>query len=40
MRMLRRMCGHSRSHRIRSKIIHDKVGVISMVDKIEEVRLR
>ncbi|KAG5596494.1 hypothetical protein H5410_037726 [Solanum commersonii] len=33
MRMLRWMCGHTRSDRIRSEVIREKVGVASVVDK-------
>ncbi|XP_060182471.1 uncharacterized protein LOC132612165 [Lycium barbarum] len=40
MRMLRWMCGHTRSDRIRNEDIRDKVGVASMEDKMREARLR
>ncbi|KAG5569172.1 hypothetical protein H5410_058938 [Solanum commersonii] len=40
MRMLRWMCGHTRSDRIRNEVIREKVGVASVVDKLREVRLR
>ncbi|XP_059285302.1 uncharacterized protein LOC132038635 [Lycium ferocissimum] len=40
MRMLRWMCGHTRSNRIRNEDIRDKVGVASVEDKMREVRLR
>ncbi|KAG5593483.1 hypothetical protein H5410_043997 [Solanum commersonii] len=33
MRMLRWMCGHTRSDRIRNEVIREKVGVASVVDK-------
>ncbi|KAL3327411.1 hypothetical protein AABB24_035204, partial [Solanum stoloniferum] len=40
MRMLRWMCGHTRSDKIRNEVIREKVGVASMVDKLREARLR
>ncbi|XP_060189176.1 uncharacterized protein LOC132618126 isoform X2 [Lycium barbarum] len=40
MRMLRWMCGHTRSDRIRNEDIRDKVGVASVEDKMREARLR
>ncbi|KAG5610037.1 hypothetical protein H5410_021318 [Solanum commersonii] len=40
MRILRWMCGHTRSDKIRNEDIRDKVGVASMVDKMREERLR
>ncbi|KAH0755077.1 hypothetical protein KY290_025347 [Solanum tuberosum] len=40
MRMLRWMCGHTRSDRIRNEVIREKVGVASVVDKLREARLR
>ncbi|WMV40109.1 hypothetical protein MTR67_033494 [Solanum verrucosum] len=40
MRMLRWMCGHTRSDKIRNEVIREKVGVASVVDKLREVRLR
>ncbi|XP_055808172.1 uncharacterized protein LOC129876703 [Solanum dulcamara] len=40
MRMLRWMCGHTRSDRIRNEAIRDKVGVASVEDKMREIRLR
>ncbi|WMV29493.1 hypothetical protein MTR67_022878 [Solanum verrucosum] len=40
MRMLRWMCGHTRSDGIRYEDIWNKVGVASVVDKMREVRLR
>ncbi|XP_060175999.1 uncharacterized protein LOC132606488 isoform X2 [Lycium barbarum] len=40
MRMLRWMCGHTRSDRIRNEAIRDKVGVASVEDKMREMRLR
>ncbi|KAG5570522.1 hypothetical protein H5410_060288 [Solanum commersonii] len=40
MRMLRWMCGHTRSDKIRNEVIREKVGVASLVDKLREARLR
>ncbi|XP_060191726.1 uncharacterized protein LOC132621465 [Lycium barbarum] len=40
MRMLRWMCGNTRSDRIRNEVIRDKVGVASVEDKMREARLR
>ncbi|KAG5619034.1 hypothetical protein H5410_018858 [Solanum commersonii] len=40
MRMLRWMCGHTRSDKIRNEIIREKVGVASVVDKLRKARLR
>ncbi|KAG5586165.1 hypothetical protein H5410_046599, partial [Solanum commersonii] len=40
MRMLRWMCGHTRSDKIRNEVIWEKVGVASVVDKLREARLR
>ncbi|XP_070040768.1 uncharacterized protein LOC142168883 [Nicotiana tabacum] len=40
MRMLRWMCVHTRRDKIRNKDIRDKVGVVSVVDKMREVRLK
>ncbi|KAF3651248.1 Phosphoribosylaminoimidazole carboxylase, chloroplastic [Capsicum annuum] len=40
MRMLRWMCGFTRADRVRNEIIREKVGVVSVEDKIREVRLR
>ncbi|XP_060182503.1 uncharacterized protein LOC132612201, partial [Lycium barbarum] len=40
MRMLRWMCGHTRSDRIRNEVIRDKVGIASVEDKMREARLR
>lgn len=40
MRMLRWMCEHTRSDRIRNKDIRDEVGVASVVDKMSWARLK
>ncbi|KAG5575699.1 hypothetical protein H5410_055833, partial [Solanum commersonii] len=40
MRMLRWMCGHTRSDKIRNEVIREKVGGASVVDKLREARLR
>ncbi|XP_070025164.1 uncharacterized protein [Nicotiana sylvestris] len=40
MRMLKWMCGHTRKDRIRNEVIRDKVGVSSVEDKLQELRLR
>ncbi|XP_055821948.1 uncharacterized protein LOC129890416 [Solanum dulcamara] len=40
MRMLRWMCGHTRSDKIRNEAIREKVGVASVEDKMWETRLR
>ncbi|WMV16256.1 hypothetical protein MTR67_009641 [Solanum verrucosum] len=40
MRMLRWMCGNTRSDKIRNEVIREKVGVASVVDKLREARLR
>ncbi|KAG5616252.1 hypothetical protein H5410_016076 [Solanum commersonii] len=40
MRMLRWMCGHTRSDKIRNEVIREKVGVDYVVDKLREARLR
>ncbi|KAG5589625.1 hypothetical protein H5410_040139 [Solanum commersonii] len=40
MRMLRWMCRHTKSEKIRNEYIRDKVGVASVVDKMREGRLR
>ncbi|KAG5575703.1 hypothetical protein H5410_055837 [Solanum commersonii] len=40
MRMLRWMCGHTRSDKIKNEVIWEKVGVASVVDKLREARLR
>lgn len=40
MRMLRWMCGHTRSDKIRNENIWNKVGVASVVDKMRKVRPR
>ncbi|KAF3681174.1 putative cytosolic sulfotransferase 5-like isoform 1 [Capsicum annuum] len=40
MRMLRWMCGFTRTERVTNEIIREKVGVVSVEDKMREVRLR
>ncbi|KAF3634913.1 putative pre-mRNA-processing factor 6-like [Capsicum annuum] len=40
MRMLQWMCGLTRKDKVRNKIIREKVRVISVEDKLREVRLR
>ncbi|KAH0760290.1 hypothetical protein KY290_023783 [Solanum tuberosum] len=40
MRMLRWMCGNTRSDKIRNEVIREKVGVASVVDKLRKARLR
>lgn len=40
MRMLRWMCGRIKSDEIRNEDIRAKVGMASMVDKMEEMMLR
>nr|XP_009791670.1 PREDICTED: uncharacterized protein LOC104238877 [Nicotiana sylvestris]XP_016454062.1 PREDICTED: uncharacterized protein LOC107778337 [Nicotiana tabacum] len=40
MGILRWMCGHTRLDRIRNEVIRDKMDVISVEDKMREVRLR
>ncbi|PHT79870.1 hypothetical protein T459_17922 [Capsicum annuum] len=40
MRMLRWLCGFTRADRIRNEIIREKVRVVSVEDKMWEVRLR
>ncbi|XP_047257721.1 uncharacterized protein LOC124889778, partial [Capsicum annuum] len=40
MRMLRWMCGFTRTDRVRNEIIREKLGVASVEDKLREVRLR
>ncbi|KAK4379241.1 hypothetical protein RND71_001103 [Anisodus tanguticus] len=40
MRMLRWMCGHTRSDMIRNEDIQDKVGVTSIEEKMWEATLR
>ncbi|PHU23535.1 hypothetical protein BC332_08642 [Capsicum chinense] len=40
MRMLRWMCGFTRADGVRNEIIREKVGVVSVEDKMREVRLR
>lgn len=38
--MLRWMCGYIKRDRIRNKVIRDKVGMTSVVDKMRETKLR
>ncbi|KAG5588085.1 hypothetical protein H5410_048519 [Solanum commersonii] len=40
MGMLRWMCGHTKSDKIRNEVIPEKVGVASVVDMLREARLR
>ena len=40
MRMIRWICGHTRSDRIRNGVIRGKMGVTSIANKIRETRLR
>ena len=40
MRMLRWMSSHTRIDRIRNEVIHNKVGVAPIEDKVRECRLR
>lgn len=40
MRMLRWMCGHTRLDKIRNECIRNKVGVVTIEDKLREWRLR
>lgn len=41
MKILRWICGHTRSDKIRNEDIQNKVGVLaSVVDKMREARLR
>ncbi|KAF3650426.1 Mitochondrial arginine transporter BAC1 [Capsicum annuum] len=40
MRMLHWMCGFMRADRVRNETIREKVGVVSVDDKLREVRLR
>ena len=40
MRMLRWMCGHTRLYKIRNECIRNKVGVVTIEDKLREWRLR
>ncbi|XP_070039088.1 uncharacterized protein [Nicotiana tomentosiformis] len=39
MQILRWMCGHTKLDRIRNKVIHDKVSVAPIEDKMREARL-
>ena len=38
--MLRWMCGHTRKDKIRNKVIRNKVGVVSIEEKMRESKLR
>ena len=40
MRMLRWMCGHIRKYKIRNEVIRNKVGVMSIEEKLRVTRLR
>jgi len=40
MRMIRWICGHTKSDRIRNEVIRGKIGVASIEDKMRETRLR
>ena len=40
MRMLRWMCGHTRSDRMRNEVFRNRLGVANISDKIKEGRLR
>ena len=38
--MLRWMCSHTRKNKIRNKVIHNKVGVVPIEEKMRETKLR
>ncbi|KAG5594311.1 hypothetical protein H5410_035543 [Solanum commersonii] len=40
MRMLRWMCGHTSSNKIRNEDIRNKMGVASVLEKMREAKLR
>ncbi|XP_076938837.1 uncharacterized protein LOC143607188 [Bidens hawaiensis] len=40
MRMLRWMCGHTRLDRIRNEVFRERLGIVSILEKIKEGRLR
>lgn len=40
MRILRWMCGHARRYKIRNEVIRDKMRVVPVEDKMQEVKLR
>ena len=40
MRMLRWMCGHTKLDRIRNEVFRERLGVVSISEKIKEGRLR
>ncbi|KAG5577574.1 hypothetical protein H5410_057708 [Solanum commersonii] len=40
MQMLRWICGHTRSDKIRNEVIWEKVGVTYVANKMREMRLR
>jgi hypothetical protein len=40
MRMLRWMCGHTRKYRIKNEVIHERVGVAPIEEKLVQHRLR
>jgi len=40
MRMIRWMCGFTRLDRIRNEVIREKVGVASVEEKLNEIRLK
>jgi len=40
MRMIRRMCGHTKFNKIRNGVIRGRIGVTPIEDKIIDARLR
>ncbi|XP_076888440.1 uncharacterized protein LOC143538876 [Bidens hawaiensis] len=40
IRMLRWMCGHTRLDRIRNEVFRERLGIVSVCEKIKEGRLR